>query len=126
MGLNNVVPSLLGEVAYTNSERERRGGTQVLDTITMSSVAVAAREQIYADLGGEAVILALESGDYYSLNEVGTLIWSLVREPKTLLEIRDAILDKYDVESERCEEDLLALIKDLAAESLIELKNGSH
>lgn len=94
------------------------------DTMPMSSVIVAAKEQISADLGGEAVILALESGRYFGLNDLGTLIWNLVQEPKTVLEIRDAILDQYDVEAEQCEQDILALIRDLAAESLIEIKNG--
>jgi len=41
----------------------------------------------------EAVILDLKSGVYYGLNDVGTRIWHLIQEPKTLNEIQDAILE---------------------------------
>ena len=80
------------------------------DTILLDSVVVASKEQISTDLGGEAVILGLESSQYYSLNDVGTRIWDLIQEPKTVLDIRDAILDEYEVEPERCETDLLDIL----------------
>jgi hypothetical protein len=94
------------------------------DDMPMSSVVVATKEQISTDLGGEVVILALQSGRYHSLNDVGSLIWNLVQEPKTVLEIRDAILDQYEVEVERCQQDILTLIRNLLAESLVEIKIG--
>lgn len=37
-------------------------------------------------------------------------------------EIRNALLEEYKVEPDRCERDLLALLKELAAEGLIEVK----
>ena len=48
-------------------------------TILGSSVIVTATDQVSADLAGEAVILNLESGVYYSLDEVGAYIWSLIQ-----------------------------------------------
>ncbi|MFK7848124.1 MAG: PqqD family protein, partial [Rhodothermales bacterium] len=35
-----------------------------------------------ADLEGEAVLLNIQSGRYFGLNEVGTSIWSLIKEPQ--------------------------------------------
>ncbi len=95
------------------------------DTILLNSVVVASKEQIFTDLGGEAVILGLESSQYYSLNDVGTRIWDLVQEQKTVLEIRNTILDEYDVEPERCEKELLDILKDMASEGLIEVNGGT-
>ena len=87
-----------------------------------SSVIVAARDQISTDLGGEAVILALDSGQYYSLNDVGTRIWNLVQEPRNISDILDAILKEYNVEPGLCEKDLVAILNDMAAEGLIEFR----
>ena len=95
------------------------------ENITVSSVVVAKKEQISTDLGGEAVILGLESGQYYSLNDVGTRIWELVQGPTTVLDVRDAILVEYDVPPERCEQDVLDVLEDMASEGLIEVKGGS-
>ena len=89
------------------------------DSLTTSSIIVAANGQVSTDLGGEAVILGLETGRYYSLNDSGSTVWSMIQEPRTVSEIRDAILDTYDVESEVCERDLFALLGQFAQEGLI-------
>jgi hypothetical protein len=54
---------------------------------------------------------------------VGASIWKLIQEPRKVSEIRDAILKEYDVEPDRCETDLLALLQELLEKELIEVKN---
>ena len=81
--------------------------------------------QVSTNLDGEIVILDANSGQYYGLDEVGGTIWNLIQEPKTVIEVRDAILTEYEVETEQCEQDLFALFKDLATRGLIELKSGN-
>ena len=82
---------------------------------------VASTEQISSDLNGEAVLLNLKNGVYYGLNEVGAEVWSLLQQPKTIPQIRDALLEMYDVEPRECEAALLALLQKLADAQLIEL-----
>ena len=89
--------------------------------ISTSSVVVAAQDQVSSDLGEEVVILHLKNGVYYGLDEVGARIWDLIQEPRAVNEIRDLLLDEYDVEAERCESDLLALLEELVAEGLVEV-----
>lgn len=80
---------------------------------------VAAKEQVSCNLAEDAVVLDLKAGVYYGLNSVAARVWSLLQEPKTVQEIRDAILDEYDVDPDRCERDLFALLRELAAKELI-------
>jgi hypothetical protein len=87
------------------------------------SVLVVTKDQVSADLSGEAAILNLESGIYYGLNEVGARIWKLVQESKTVNEIKDTLVGEYDVESDQCEADLFALLAELLSKGLIEVKN---
>ena len=94
-------------------------------TIRGSSVVVAAKEQVSADLAGEAVILNMESGTYYSLNEVGARVWGLVGEPRTVDEIRDTILEEYEVEADHCERDVVALLEQLADAGLVEIREAT-
>jgi hypothetical protein len=91
-------------------------------TLGENSVVVQSTGQVSSDLAGEAVILNLDSGTYYGLDAVGARIWSLIQEPKTLAEVRDAILAEYDVEIERCERDIRTLLEKLASEGLIEIR----
>lgn len=91
--------------------------------ISGHSIVVVAKEQVSCDLGGEAAILNLKSGVYYGLDPIGARIWNLIQEPKNLNEIREILLKEYDVEPDRCERDLLALLQKLADEGLIEVKD---
>lgn len=92
-------------------------------TLNESCVVVQSPAQVSSDLVGEVVILNLASGVYYGLDEVGARIWSLIQEPKTLGEVRDTILSEYDVDAARCEADIRALLENLAAEGLIEIRS---
>lgn len=92
-------------------------------TILGDSIVVVAKDQVSADLAGEAVIFNLESGVYYGLDAVGARIWSLIQEPRTLNEIRDAILEEYEVEPDRCERDIVALLEQLVDAGLIEIRD---
>jgi hypothetical protein len=83
---------------------------------------VAVKDQVSSDLGGEVAILDLKAGVYYGLDAVGARIWSLIQEPRTVNEIRDILLEEYEVEPERCERDLLVLLQRLADEGIIEVE----
>jgi hypothetical protein len=82
---------------------------------------VAADRQVSSQLGDETVILQLEDGVYYGLDPVGTRIWALLQEPRRIADIRDRIIEEYEVDPERCERDLLGLLDDLLGRRLIEL-----
>ena len=86
------------------------------------STVVAAKDQISCDLAGEAAILNIKSGTYYGLDPVGARIWKLIQQPRSVDEVRQALLDEYEVEPERCDRDLLVLLEKLLAEGLIEVK----
>lgn len=91
--------------------------------VSLSSVAVASSELISANLDGEVIILGYKSGAYYSLDQVGGFVWELLQDPRKVSDLRDAILEEYDVELAQCERDLLALLEELAGKQLIDLKN---
>jgi hypothetical protein len=91
----------------------------------MASIVVATKDQVSSDLGGETVLLSMQSAMYYGLDEVGTRIWELLGQPIRVSDICDAIEREYDVERERCEADVLGLLRELAAKGLIEVTDGA-
>jgi hypothetical protein len=86
-----------------------------------NSRVVASPDQVSCDLSGEAAILNLKTNVYFGLNEVGARVWNLIREPRTVAEIRDALVEEYEVEPERCQADLVALLEELEARGLVEI-----
>ena len=98
---------------------------QLHQEILESSIIVANQEQISSDLGGEAVILNLKSGVYHGLNEVGARIWNFIQQPKAVSDIKQTLLQEYEVEAQQCDRDLKALLQDLLAAGLIDVKNNT-
>lgn len=92
-------------------------------TISLGSTVVAAEGQVYSEIGEEVAILDLKAGTYYGLDAVGARVWELVQGPKSVGEIRDVLLEEYEVEPARCERDLLALLQRLAQEGLIKVRD---
>jgi hypothetical protein len=91
--------------------------------ISQNLIIKAIQEQLSSEVSGEAVILELNSGVYYGLNETGAIIWQWLQEPKKVSEIRTLILTEYDVEPEKCDRDLEAILKEMLAAGLIEIVN---
>ena len=90
--------------------------------MTLDNVIHAAPDQVSCDVGGRTAILNIGSGVYYGLDPVGAAIWKLIGQPRSVASLRDAMLELFDVDSERCERDLFDLLDKLAAEGLIEVR----
>lgn len=88
----------------------------------MTNVRYKIREAIlHTRFENEAVLLNLESGRYYSMNAVGSRIWSLLSErPRTLEELLTNITDEYQISREAAGQDIQALIQDLVKNGLLE------
>ncbi len=87
--------------------------------ITRDSIISHAKDQVFADLAGEAAILNLTDGVYYGLDRVGASIWNMLERPRSVAEIRDGVMALYDVGAEECERDLMVLLNELAARGLV-------
>ncbi|HEX6912245.1 MAG TPA: PqqD family protein [Longimicrobium sp.] len=82
----------------------------------------AARDQVSVEVEGEAVILSLADGVYYGLDPVGARVWQLMEQPRTVAELRDAVVAEWEVDAPTAERDLLVLLAELAARGLVEVR----
>ena len=71
------------------------------------------------DRQGEAVLLDLKSQKYFGLDEVGTVIWNLLCEHSRLETVKERLLEEFDVESSRLENDLQRFLHQLETAELI-------
>lgn len=95
-----------------------------MDTaLAMHSVVFAVDDQVSCPLGEEAAILNLKNNVYYGLDSVGARVWNLLQQPRSVTDLRNALLDEYEVDAERCERDLLGLLEKMLKEGLIEVRN---
>lgn len=81
-------------------------------------------EVMLQEVGGEAVLLDLRSESYFGLDGVGTRIWRLVEIDGHLKAVHAKLLDEYDVEPARLEDDLKELIGRLAEAGLVNVESA--
>ncbi len=71
--------------------------------------------------GEETFVLHVDSGRYLGMDSVGTTIWEFMQEqPRTFSEIREYILQEFEVSPEECEAGVIDMLEQLLANDLIE------
>jgi hypothetical protein len=74
---------------------------------------------------GEAVIINLESGNYYSLVDAGSFIWSLIEKGASASDIQNSVLQSYQAGAADVERGVADLLGQLQQESLIVPVDGA-
>ena len=97
--------------------------------ISRNTLLVKSQDLVFAELSpdptGSIVILSFKDEVYYELKEVAARFWNLIQQPCSFGVVLDALLEDYEVDAERCEADLIALVEDLSKRGLIEIKSDS-
>jgi hypothetical protein len=96
-----------------------------LPKIDGATRVVHAPGQVHRHVDGEAVVLNILSSRYYSLNRVGSRIWSFLVEPRSVAEIISMLTESFVVERAQAEADLLQLLEELRAHGLVDLDDAS-
>jgi hypothetical protein len=73
---------------------------------------------------GETVLLDLNTGYYYTLNWLGSVIWEHCTGHSTISDIHAVLCDRFEVASERALDDLVALVNQLIQEGLLQQQRG--
>jgi len=76
---------------------------------------------LYREVQGEAVLLQLDNGEYFGLDEVATRIWQLLVANSDLDAVRDALVNEYDVAEDEATNDLARLVDELISKHLLEV-----
>lgn len=85
---------------------------------------VATMSHLHTEVEKELVVLDTEAGVYYGIDGVGSRIWELLQEPRTITELQEAILEEFAVGPEQCEQDLRSFIDDLQEAGLVETRDA--
>ena len=80
---------------------------------------VASAEVVSCSLEDEAALLDLKSGSYFSLNDTGAFVWSILATPQSFESIRNSLSENYDVAPEVVEDDLRSLVFELRDQGLV-------
>ena len=75
-------------------------------------------------IDGEAIIINLDSGSYYSLEGTGAVVWELIEKQSTAAQIIDTIKQRYRCEGADVSAAVHVLVEALQSNGLIEPCDG--
>lgn len=76
-------------------------------------------------IAGEFILVPIrqsagEVESIYTLNDVGTRIWELLDGQRSLFQIRDLLVDEFEVSSDEAEADLLEFMQGLESVAAVQ------
>ena len=96
-------------------------GLTLASMVESTSRSVVPNAQVlFREIQGEGILLQLENGKYFGLNDVGTRMWQLIVEHQSLQIVLARLEREYDVDAAELRTDLLRLVDDLSRNRLLD------
>lgn len=89
--------------------------------VNIGSVITRNQEIDDTDLDGEKVMMNLDKGQYFMMNEVGSRIWEIIETPIHVKGIVEKLREEYDVDEQTCTDKVLEFLKSLNEADLIKV-----
>ena len=90
--------------------------------LNSAAVVVRSPDQVSGDLDGKVVLLSIENGEYYNMNEVGSRIWALIEKPIAVGNLIERLLEEVEVERATCEKEAMAFLEQLRKDKLLKVE----
>ena len=75
---------------------------------------------ISSPMDNETVMMSIEKGRYFGIDAVGTRIWELLEQPRTISGLCEILLQEFDVEPDRCRADVTGFVEKLLEKDLVQ------
>lgn len=88
-------------------------------TLTASTILSRSENASYEIVAGEAIVIDIDTGTYFSLNKIGTEFWEMLDGTQSVQQHAAAIAQKYDVDASMVVGDLLELAGTMVTDGIV-------
>lgn len=96
-----------------------------MKSISLNDIVSQAKGNLASQMGGETVMMSIESGKYYNLGEIGGRIWESIAAPVSISELVTKLTEEYDVSTEDCTSQVISFLDHLASEKLVVIQEAA-
>ena len=90
--------------------------TQIIEPAT---VVRRAETAVSAPIGDETAMMSLEKSMYYGLDDIGSRIWALIEQPRSVGDLCDTLMAEFEVDRETCQQHVLEFLEELKDEGIV-------
>ena len=76
-------------------------------------------DHVSAPLEDSLVMMDIDAGKYYLLDDVASLVWSRLAAPTSVQDLVAELCSRYEVSESRCEADILPFLTQLHEKGLV-------
>ncbi len=87
--------------------------------IGLNSTVKRAGNLVSCDLDGETALMSVENGKYYAMDPVGSRIWALLEQARSVSAMCSLLIEEFEVEPSQCQHDVLAFLNELSQDNLV-------
>jgi len=73
------------------------------------------------DINDETVMMDIDQGRYFGLNDTGTRIWALLAQPVLIRNLCDQLVAEFEVPPEQCEKEVFEFLGNLLSRGLLQV-----
>ncbi len=95
-----------------------------MTTITRDTTFVRSDDFLASTVENELVMISLERGHYYALDDIGSHIWEILAKPTTVAELCTQMQSRFAVAPAECEADVHAFLAELLEEGMVHVVDG--
>ena len=94
--------------------------------ISSGTVVVAADGVVARRVAERTVLMDALQGAYYGLDEIGARVWTDIEREISVREICDRLRADYEVEAERCEREVVRLLREMVDRGLVRIAGSQE
>lgn len=87
--------------------------------IKISSTVSARTDLLSAENDGELIMMDMDSGRYFNLNLIGSVIWRELEQPRKVGDLFQFLAERYEAPAGEIERDVLDLLQHMEDNKLI-------
>ena len=91
--------------------------------INPQSIVCRTDKILFADIDEEVVMMDLEQGTYFGMDEIGSQIWNLIAEPIRVADLCSTLQETYEVSPEDCLRDAVEFLDQLNEQGLLSIQS---
>jgi hypothetical protein len=89
--------------------------------LTIESRVSRSSDLLSTELDGESIVMNIQTGQYFGLDDIGTEVWRRLALPTTISSLCRDLEREFDEELSVIEADVIGLMADLLEKRLIEI-----
>jgi hypothetical protein len=86
-----------------------------------NDVITRGAKQVSTVVNGETLLMSVDRGKYYKLDDIGSRVWALIDTPTPFGRLCQRLADEFGVDDARCAADLNGLLSGLHENGLIQV-----